>query len=216
MLLCPSMMCADFRNIKNEVVKLDKAGTDIFHCDIIDGVFADNLGLSLQDIKAIRASTNRRIDVHLMIKDPMKKIKWFIDAGADIIHFHPEAENDPQALIEYIHELGAEAGLVIHPDISVSSLKDLIQKSEYVLLMTVNPGFSGQKFLEFVRNKVPELLEMKKQKNFKLILDGAISQAVVSEFSKLGVDGFILGSTSLFGKSKTYAEIMGTLRTETA
>lgn len=213
MLLCPSMMCADFRNIRNEVHKLDKAGTDIFHCDIIDGVYADNLGLSLQDIKAIRASTNRRLDVHLMIKDPMQKIKWFIDAGADIIHFHPETVNDPQAMIEHIHQLGAEAGLVIHPDITVDALKELILMSDYVLLMTVNPGFSGQKFLEFVRTKVPELLALKQQKDFKLILDGAISPAVVTEFSKLGVDGFILGSTSLFGKSKTYAEIMGTLRT---
>lgn len=213
MLLCPSMMCADFRNIKNEVQKLDKAGTDIFHCDIIDGVYADNMGLSLQDIRAIRANTNRRMDVHLMIKDPMKKIKWFVDAGADIIHFHPETEKDPQALIEHIHQLGAEAGIVIHPDISVASLKELIGMSEYVILMTVNPGFSGQKFLDFVRDKIPELLELKKQKNFKLILDGAISPAIVDEFSKIGIDGFILGTTSLFAKPKTYAEIMGNLRT---
>ena len=205
-------MCADFKNIRVEVQKLDKAGTDIFHCDVIDGVYADNLGLSLQDIKAIRASTNRRLDVHLMIKNPMKKIKWFIDAGADIIHFHPESEKNPKATIEHIHELGAEVGLVIHPDIHVAAIKDLIVMSDYVILMTVNPGYSGQKFLDFVRTIVPELVALKQEKNYKIILDGIISPAVVDEFSKLGVDGFILGSTSLFGKTKTYSEIMGNLR----
>jgi ribulose-phosphate 3-epimerase len=212
MLLCPSMMCADFTNVKEEVGKLEKAGADIFHCDIIDGVYADNLGLSLLDIRAIRASTYRRLDVHLMIKDPLKKIKWFIDAGADIVYFHPETETDPKSAIKLIHDLGAEAGLVINPDISVDSLHDLILMSDYVLLMTVKPGFSGQKFLDFVRNKIPELLELKKQRNFNLILDGAISPAIVGEFSKIGIDGFILGTTSLFSKSKTYAEIMENLR----
>jgi ribulose-phosphate 3-epimerase len=213
MLLCPSMMCADFTNVKDEVGKLEKAGADIFHCDVIDGVYADNLGLSLLDIRAIRASTYRRLDVHLMIKDPLKKIKWFIDAGADIVYFHPETEADPQSAIKLIHDLGAEAGLVINPDISVDSLHDLILMSDYVLLMTVKPGFSGQKFLDFVRNKIPELLELKKQRNFNLILDGAILPAIVGEFSKIGIDGFILGTTSLFSKSKTYAEIMENLRT---
>lgn len=212
MLLCPSMMCADFRNISEEVQKLEKAGADIFHCDIIDGVFAENLGLSLQDLRAIRGSTFRRMDVHLMIKDPMKKIKWFVDAGADIIYFHPEAELYPKGTISLIRELGAEAGIVIHPDSSVASLEDLVLISDYVLLMTVNPGFSGQSFLDFVRHKVPALMELKKKHKFQVIMDGAISPAVVEEFSKLGVDGYILGTTTLFMKSQSYAEIMSDLR----
>ena len=212
MLLCPSMMCANFRNIKNEVKKLDKAGSDIFHCDVIDGVYADNFGLSLQDIRAIRESTFRRIDVHLMIKDPMQKIKWFVDAGADIIYFHPEAEQDPKGTINLIHELGAEAGIVIHPGISIAAIVELVLMSDYVLLMMVNPGFSGQSFLNFVRNKIPELLELKKKRNFRLILDGAISPAVIEEFSKLGIDGYILGTTTLFMKSQPYAVIMNNLR----
>ena len=212
MLLCPSMMCANFRNIKNEVKKLDKAGSDIFHCDVIDGVYANNFGLSLQDIRAIRESTFRRIDVHLMIKDPMKKIKWFIDAGADIIYFHPEAAQDPKGTINLIHELGAEAGIVIHPGISIAAIEELVLMSDYVLLMTVNQGFSGQSFLNFVRNKIPELLILKQKQNFRLILDGAISPAVIEEFSKLGIDGYILGTTTLFMKSQSYAEIMKDLR----
>lgn len=212
MLLCPSMMCANFRNIKNEVKKLDKAGSDIFHCDVIDGVYADNFGLSLQDIRAIRESTFRRIDVHLMIKDPMKKIKWFVDAGADIINFHPEAAQDPKGTINLIHELGAEAGIVIHPGISIAAIEELVLMSDYVLLMTVNQGFSGQSFLNFVRNKIPELLILKQKHNFRLILDGAISPAVIEEFSKLGIDGYILGTTTLFMKSQPYAKIMNDLR----
>jgi ribulose-phosphate 3-epimerase len=216
MLLCPSMMCADFRNIRDEVEKLDKAGTDIFHCDIIDGVYAENLGLSLQDIRAIRASTYRRLDVHLMIKEPMKKIQWFIDAGADIIYFHPEAEHDPKGCIERIHALGAEAGLVIHPDLNTSSLEELIVMCDYVLLMTVNPVLSGQKFLDYARNKIPELASLKKQKRFNLILDTTVSPIIVEEFTKLGVDGFILGTSSLFMKAKSYGEIMETLRSSAA
>ena len=212
MLLCPSMMCANFRNIKNEVKKLDKAGSDIFHCDVIDGVYADNFGLSLQDIRAIRESTFRRIDVHLMIKDPMQKIKWFVDAGADIIYFHPEAEQDPKGTINLIHELGAEAGIVIHPGISIAAIEELVLMSDYILLMMVNPGFSGQSFLNFVRNKIPELLKLKQKRNFRLILDGAISSAVIEEFSKLGIDGYILGTTTLFMKSQPYAVIMNNLR----
>jgi ribulose-phosphate 3-epimerase len=212
MLLCPSMLCADFRNIKAEVEKLEKASTDIFHCDIIDGVYAENLGLSLLDLRAIRASTYRRIDVHLMIKDPLNKIKWFVDAGADIVYFHPESEQDPKATIERIHALGAEAGLVIHPDIEDVPLDDLVVMSEYILLMSMNPSFSGQRFLDFVRSKLPRLLELKKKKRLKIILEGVITPEIVQEFTQLGIDGYILGTSSLFMKSKSYAEIMGLLR----
>jgi ribulose-phosphate 3-epimerase len=164
------------------------------------------------DLRAIRASTYRRIDVHLMIKDPLNKIKWFVDAGADIVYFHPESEQDPKATIERIHALGAEAGLVIHPDIEDVPLDDLVVMSEYILLMSMNPSFSGQRFLDFVRSKLPGLLELKKQKRLKIILEGVITPEIVQEFTQLGIDGYILGTSSLFMKSKSYAEIMGLLR----
>lgn len=211
-LLCPSMMCADFTNLKNEVINLDQAGIDMFHCDVMDGSFVPNMTMGIMDIKAIRGLTDRLIDVHLMIEDPASKVDWFIDAGADLIYIHPESERYSIKTLQHIKERKKLAGIAINPDTSLSALEDILYVCDYVLVMSVNPGFAGQKFIDFIEKKIDKLIELKKEYNFKIVLDGACSEPIIKKYSKKGVDGFILGTSALFKDDFNYVEKMKELR----
>ncbi|MDQ0359635.1 ribulose-phosphate 3-epimerase [Breznakia pachnodae] len=211
-LLCPSMMCADFTNLKSEVINLDQAGIDMFHCDVMDGSFVPNMTMGIMDIKAIRGLTDRLIDVHLMIEDPASKVDWFIDAGADLIYIHPESERYSIKTLQHIKERKKLAGIAINPDTSLSALEDILYVCDYVLVMSVNPGFAGQKFIDFIEKKIDKLIELKKEYDFKIVLDGACSEPIIKKYSKKGVDGFILGTSALFKDGFNYAEKMKELR----
>lgn len=153
-LLCPSMMCANFDELKNEVEALDKAGADIFHCDIMDGTFVPNITMGIGDIKTIRRHTKKLIDCHLMIENPLQKVDWFIDAGADLIYIHPESERYVVKTLAHIKERGKLAGIAVNPDTSIETIQEVLNLCDYVMVMTVNPGFAGQKFIEFTKNKI--------------------------------------------------------------
>ena len=211
-LLCPSLMCVDFSHLADEIKMLDEAGADIFHCDIMDGNFVDNFTLGTRDIKAAKDNTDKLIDCHLMIENPRNKVDWFIDAGADIIYIHPETEKQTTRTLMHIRERGRYAGIAISPDISVASIKELLNVCDYVLVMTVNPGFAGQKFVPFTREKVKELGQLKEKYGYKLMIDGACSPEIIAELSQMGADGFVLGTSALFGKGKPYKELMDGLR----
>lgn len=148
-LLCPSMMCADLKYLSTEIQALEEAGTDIFHCDVMDGTFVPNFALGLSDIASIRKSTDKLVDVHLMVENPAQKVDWFIDAGADIIYIHPEAERYVVKTLAHIKDRGKLAGIAINPDTSLETVEEMIGLCDYVLIMTVNPGFAGQKFSRF-------------------------------------------------------------------
>ena len=212
LLLCPSMMCANYGNLKSEVEELDCAGVDIFHCDIMDGNFVPNITMGLMDIKTIRQCTKKQIDVHLMIENPSTKIDWFIDAGADILYIHPESERYVVKTLAYIKEKGLSAGIAINPDTSVASISELLNLCDYVMVMTVNPGFAGQKFIDFTTQKIKELLALKESYGYRLMIDGSCSPEVIKNLSALGVDGFVLGTSALFGKEKSYKEMITALR----
>ena len=212
MLLCPSMMCADHGDLRREVEALDAAGADIFHCDIMDGTFVPNITMGLMDVKAVRAATKKPIDVHLMIENPASKVDLFLDAGADIVYIHPESERYVVKTLAHIKGRGAAPGLAVNPDTSVETVEEMLNLVDYVMVMTVNPGFAGQKFIDFTKKKVARLGEMKDEYDFKLMIDGACSPAVVRELSALGADGFVLGTSALFGKGIGYAECLGNLR----
>lgn len=212
MLLCPSMMCADYGALRDEVKALDAAGVDIFHCDVMDGTFVPNITMGLMDIKAIRAATDKPIDCHLMIENPAAKVDLFLDAGVDIVYIHPESERYVVKTLAYIRERGAKAGLVINPDTSIPTIEEMLNLVDYVMVMTVNPGFAGQKYLEFVTDKIARLAALKERYGFKLTIDGACSPQRVRELSALGADGFILGTSALFGKGISYAECLDNLR----
>ncbi|RMC23872.1 MULTISPECIES: ribulose-phosphate 3-epimerase [unclassified Lactobacillus] len=213
-LLCPSMMCANLANIKSEVTNLIKAGVDIFHMDIMDGDFVPNFALGLEDYKAIRSLTSLPMDAHLMVKNPNQYINLFSNAGADIIYIHPEADPISTSTLLKIKSLGKHPGIAINPGTSIETIKELLPLADYVMVMTVNPGFAGQKFLDFVIPKIKNLAQQKQEKNFTLMVDGAISPGKIKELSTIGVDGFILGTSSLFGKQENYLEIIKKLRGE--
>jgi len=211
-LLCPSMMCANYGHLAEEVRALDDAGADIFHCDIMDGSFVPNFTMGVMDVRTIRRYTEKPVDCHLMIENPGNKVDWFIDAGADIIYIHPESERYVVKTLAHIKEKGAYAGIAVNPDTSVSSISEILNLCDYVMVMTVNPGFAGQNFISFTRNKITQLVQLKEQYGYKLMVDGHCSPEVINDLSALGVDGFILGTSALFRKGKTYAELIKELR----
>lgn len=211
-LLCPSMMCANYGHLAAEVRSMDDAGADIFHCDIMDGTFVPNFTMGVMDVQTIRRYTDKLVDCHLMIENPGNKVDWFINAGADIIYIHPEAERYVVKTLAHIKEMGAAAGIAVNPDTSVASISEILNLCDYVMVMTVNPGFAGQGFIDFTRNKVRQLAELKQQYGFKLMVDGHCTPEVIEDLSAIGVDGFILGTSALFKKGKTYTELMQNLR----
>lgn len=212
LILCPSMMCADYGNLKQEVELLDIAGVDIFHCDIMDGSFVPNMTMGIVDIKTIRKYTNKIIDCHLMIENPSNKVDWFIDAGADLIYIHPESERYVVKTLLHIKEKGKLAGIAINPDTSIESIREMLYLCDYVMVMTVNPGFAGQKFIEFTRDKIIGLISLKEKYGFKIMIDGACSPEIVKSLSELGCDGFVLGTSALFGHQESYQELLDKLR----
>lgn len=211
-ILCPSMMCADFDQLPQEVRALDDAGVDIFHCDIMDGQFVPNLTMGIMDVKAIRKQTSKMVDVHLMIENPGDKIEWFMDAGVDLIYIHPESERYVIKTLQKMKARQIKAGLALNPDTSVAAIEEMLPFCDYVMVMSVNPGFAGQKFIDFVEAKVKHLAQLKTVHGFKLMMDGACSPKIVETYSKLGVDGFVLGTSALFQQTRTYQESIAYLQ----
>jgi len=215
-LLCPSMMCANYGHLAAEVRALDDAGVDIFHCDIMDGSFVPNFTMGVMDVQTIRRYTDKPVDCHLMIENPGSKVDWFIKAGADIVYIHPESERYVVKTLAHIKEMGAAAGIAVNPDTSVASISEILNLCDYVMVMTVNPGFAGQGFIDFTRKKVRQLVELKEQYGYKVMIDGHCSPDVIADLSSLGADGFILGTSALFKKGRSYAELIAELREEEA
>ena len=213
-LLCPSLMCADFSKLQDEVEKLDKAGIDIFHIDFMDGSFVPNFGMGLQDFDMVRASTQKKVDVHLMIQNPSKYVEMFATRGADIIYIHPEADQQAARTLEDIRKLGKKAGIAINPGTAVETIFELLPLVDYVMVMTVNPGFAGQKYLEYVNPKIEKLIKLGADFDFEVMVDGAISLEKIRKLSENGVSGFVLGTSALFGKKEKYKEIISKIRNE--
>lgn len=211
-LLCPSMMCADFSNLKKDTQALDKAGTDVFHIDFMDGSFVPNFGMGLQDFELVRSSTKKLVDVHLMIQNPGKYVEMFADLGADIIYIHPEADQQVARTLDMIRNKGKQAGIAINPGTSVEAIQGLLPLVDYIMVMTVNPGFAGQKYLDYVNPKIEKLVELGKIFDFKVMVDGAISPEKVDLLSNMGVTGFVLGTSALFGKEISYEKTFEKLR----
>lgn len=205
-MLSPSLMCADYTNLGKIVGQLEEAGATAFHIDVMDGKYVPNFGMSPQDITAIRKSTDLMLDVHLMIEDPLDYIDLFKDLGADLIYFHPDACVQPYQVLTKIKNAGLLSGIAISPGISVESLKPLIIDADYVLLMTVNPGFAGQNYIDSMNRKLEELHELQKIHGFKIVADGALSMERISSLIKCRVDGFVLGTSVLFKKEATFTD----------
>lgn len=211
-LLCPSMMCAPCDSLAREVRALDEAGADVFHCDVMDGRFVPNFALGMGDIRCIRENTQKLVDVHLMVEDPGRYVGLFSELGVDILYVHPEADREVVRTLMKIRLSGSRAGIALNPGTSLDTVKELLSLVDYLMIMTVMPGFSGQKYLPFVDEKLFEAARYKSRYPFRLMVDGAISPETVQRLSGMGVDGFVLGTSALFGKQEGYATLIEKLR----
>ena len=211
-LLCASVMCFDAGNIRAEMDALEAAGIDMYHVDIMDGSFVPNFAVGLPTLEYILANADRPVDVHLMIDTPDAYAERFIDMGVEIVYIHPQTSRHPARLLANIAERGARAGLVIDPAVTVAAVEPLLNLADDVLVMAVNPGFAGQKYLPFVGEKLIALAGAKDKYGYRLLVDGACSPERIGKLSGIGVDGFILGTSALFGKGRPYDDIMAELR----
>lgn len=212
MLLLPSMMCADFLRLGEEVDELVEAGCDGFHLDVMDGHFVPNLGMGLGDVEAICGRSKVPCDVHLMSNHEPTTIDLLVKAGVQIVYVHQEAEPTINSTLLQIERLGARPGLVVDPGVNFETVETSLPVVDYVLVMTVNPGFSGQKYLDYVDEKLERFVAAKEKYGYKVIIDGACSPAVIEKASKMGVDGAVLGTSAVFGKGRPYADIFKELR----
>ena len=212
--LTASMMCADFGHLEQEVKALDEAGIDSFHIDIMDGRYVPNFAMSLNDMRYIRSATDKPLDVHLMIEHPRTHIELFLKnlKKGDTVYIHPEAEYHPSTTLQTIINYGLIPGIAINPGTSVETVIEMLRIVDKVLVMSVNPGNAGQMYLPYVGKKIERLLSLREEMGFELIWDGACSADKILEFAPKGMDGFVLGTTLLFGKGREYKDILTDIR----
>jgi ribulose-phosphate 3-epimerase len=197
--ISPSILSADFSQLGKEIKRLEDGGADLIHVDVMDGHFVPNLTIGPPVIKALKKNCSIKFDVHLMISPVHKYIQDYSDAGADIITIHPEATNDLSASISKIKELKKKAGVSLNPETKVEIIKDYLDQIDLVLVMSVNPGFGGQKFMPEVLDKIKELKRIQKEKNinFDIEIDGGIN----FENSKVAIEAganILVSGTTIF------------------
>lgn len=212
--LMASMMCADFSNLEREVRALEEAGIDSFHIDIMDGHYVPNFAMSLNDLKFIARLTRKPLDVHLMVEHPSHTIDLFLEVmrPGDTVYIHPEAEYHVSTTLQKIMSARMIPGIAVNPGTSVETVYEMLRIVDKVLVMSVNPGNAGQMFLPYVGEKIPKFEELKAEMNFKLYWDGACTAERVKKYAHCGIDGFVLGTSLLFGHDKSYTELIKEVR----
>ncbi|QBD84789.1 ribulose-phosphate 3-epimerase [Clostridium tetani] len=194
--IAPSILSADFANLGRDIEYMEKYGAHVVHFDVMDGKYVPNISFGVPIMKSIKGLTKLPFDVHLMIEEPSKYIEDFAKAGADIITFHYEAETHLDRTINYIKSFGVKAGIALNPGTPVSLIKDLIPSLDMVLIMSVNPGFGGQKYIPYASDKIRELKKLKDELNKDLIIevDGGVGKDNIKDIANCGVDLVVAGS----------------------
>lgn len=195
-LIAPSLLSANFLDLKADIEMINHSEADWFHCDVMDGRFVPNISFGIPVIQAIKKMAKKPLDVHLMIVEPEKYFEAFAKAGADIITFHYEACTHIHRAVQQIKSLGVKAGVVLNPHTPVSVLEDIIEDLDLVLLMSVNPGFGGQKYIERTYSKVEQLRRMIDQRgcNTMIEVDGGVSTSNASNIFAAGADILVAGN----------------------
>mgnify|MGYP000933396309 FL=1 len=210
--ILPSILSADFANLERDIKELESIGVDMFHIDVMDGNFVPNISFGFPIIESIRPKTDKIFDCHLMIANPENYVEQFCKVGCDMVSFHIEATNHADRVIQVIKNNGKKAGIVLNPQTSIESIKYLLPKLDYVLIMTVNPGFGGQKFIPEMLEKIEELTKLREEKNYNFLIevDGGINIETSKACRDKGADLLVCGSF-LFGasdKEKTLGELL--------
>ena len=212
--IAPSILAADLMNMKEEIELVDNYGAEYIHIDVMDGQYVENIAFGPNIVKSLRPITKKILDVHLMITPVAKYIDAFIKAGSDIISFHPDADKNTQDIIKQIKSNNCKVGIAVHPKINISDIEIFLDNIDCVIVMTVVPGFGGQKFMHSEVNKIIELHNIKKQKNlkFEIEVDGGINYETGKICKDKNANILVAGSYIFSSGKENYKKMINSLR----